>query len=99
MPSLPEVATMSRKNVFRTLCRLHSSSFYGLKLNGIHKEIKFHSALSYLVTMIIVNDMAKSNLKKIKECEPQLECDILKEKHQDEIDIASYSNQPICPPR
>ena len=49
--------------------------------------------------MIIVNDMAKSNLKKIKECEPQLECDILKEKHQDEIDIASYSNQPICPPR
>ena len=35
MPSLPEVATMSRKNVFRTLCRLHSSSFYGLKPNVI----------------------------------------------------------------
>ena len=50
--------------------------------------------------MIIVNDMAKSNFIKIKECEPQLECDIPKDKHRSQIDDdASYSNQPICPPR
>ena len=56
-------------------------------------------ALSYLVTMIIVNDRVKSNLKKIKECEPQLECDIPEEKHQEDIDIANYLNQPMCDPR
>ena len=36
----------------------------------VEKDVKLQAALSYLVSIILVNDKAKSDLEKIKEVQP-----------------------------
>ena len=70
MPSLAETAKMSRKRVYKVVCQIPTSCFYQMDPEEVEKDIKHQAALSYLVSIILVNDKAKSNLKKIKEVQP-----------------------------
>ena len=70
MPSLAETARMSRKRVYKILCHIPTSCFYQMDPEKVENDVKLQAALSYLVSIILVNDKAKSNLKKIKEVQP-----------------------------
>ena len=64
----------------------------------VENDVKLQAALSYLVSIILVNDKAKSNLKKIKEVQPspknREDQDTLEESKASLSELINPRNQP-----
>ena len=95
MPSLAETARMSRKRVYKVVCQIPTSCFYQMDPEKVEKDVKPQAALSYLVSIILVNDKAKSNLKKIKEVQTSPK----NREHQDSLQESKASLSVLIDPR